>query len=92
MPKLREYVQEPRHDTSISSVRSVDPVPTTGYEYSGGQPVKLKFDATSGQQTIQVRSLMWDKTNFNDQKHFVQHDTDIILAKNAGRANKSNSR
>jgi hypothetical protein len=59
MPKLREYVQDPGDDTTISSLKPVvSAVPTPGYQYSGGQPVKLKLDATSGQQTRQVRSLM----------------------------------
>ncbi|KAL4525111.1 hypothetical protein Ndes2526A_g07195 [Nannochloris sp. 'desiccata'] len=53
MPKLREYVQGPGHDISFSSLKPVATVPTPGCQYSGGQLVKLKLDATSGQQTRQ---------------------------------------
>lgn len=66
MPKLREYVQGPGHDISFSSLKPVATVPTPGCQYSGGQLVKLKLDATSGQQTRQVRSLMSHKVGLND--------------------------
>lgn len=67
MPKLREYVQGPNHDTSISNLKPADSVPRPGSQDSRGQPVNLNFDATSGQQTRQVRSLMWHIVEVNSQ-------------------------
>jgi hypothetical protein len=55
MPKLREYIKDAGHDILFSSSRHIATVPTPGGQYAGGQPVKLKLDATPGQQTRQVR-------------------------------------